>query len=140
MKVLPLIEFLTQYGIQDMKYFTHRSERCRQEIFLAIGQVLKSQLVKATANGHYFFLLSEEVCDIAVTEQFLTFVQYASDAQVQTKFLSVQNLLEHHSSANSDAMVDKLQWGSFTGLASDGASVFTGSKNGAEKETTGTHR
>ena len=40
MKVLPLIESLTRYGIQDMKYFTHRSERCMQEIFLAIGQVL----------------------------------------------------------------------------------------------------
>ena len=69
----------------------------------------------------------------------VTFVQYVSDAQVQTKFLSVQNLLEHHSGANSDASVDmltqeidndKLQWGSLAGLASDGASVFTGSKNG----------
>ena len=40
MKVLPMIESLTRYGIQDMKYFTHRSERCMQEIFLAIGQVL----------------------------------------------------------------------------------------------------
>lgn len=119
MKVLPLIEFLTQYGLQDMKYFTHRSERCRQEIFLAIGQALKSQVVKAAANGRYFSLLSDEVSDIAITEQLVTFVQYVSDAQVQTKFLSVQNLLEHHSSANSDAIVDmltqeidndKLQW------------------------------
>ena len=139
MKVLPLIEFLTRYGIQDMKYFTHRPKRCRQEIFLAIGQVLKSQVVKAAANGRYFSLLSDEVSDIAVTEQLVTFVQYVPDAQVQTKFLSVQNLLEHHSSANSDAIVDmliqeidnnELQWGSLAGLASDGASVFTGSKNG----------
>ena len=55
-------------------------ERCRQEIFLAIGQVLKSQVVKAAANGHYFSLLSDEVSDIAVTEQLVTFVQYVSDA------------------------------------------------------------
>ena len=55
--------------------------------------------MKAVANGRYFSLLSDEVSDIAVTEQLVTFVQYVSDAQVQTKFLSVQNLLEHHSSA-----------------------------------------
>ena len=68
----------------------------------------------------------------------VTFVQHVSDAQVQTKCLSVQNLLEHHSSASSDAIVDmltqeidndKLQWGSLAGLASYGASVFTSSKN-----------
>ena len=101
--------------------------------------MLKGQVVKAAANGRYFSLLSDEVSDIAVTEQLVTIVQYVSDAQVQTKFLSVQNLLEHHSSANSDAIVDmlaqeiendKLQWGSLAGLASDGASVFIGSKNG----------
>lgn len=55
------------------------------------------------------------------------------------RFLSVQNLLLHHSSATSDAIVDmlseeidndKLQWGSLAGLASDVASLFTGSKNG----------
>ena len=139
LKVLLLLDFLTCFGIQDMKYFTHRSERCRQEIFLAIGQVLIGQVVEAAANGRYFSLLCDEVSDIAVTEQLVTFVQYISDAQVHTKFLSVQNLLEHHSNANADAIVDmitqeldedNLEWASLAGLASDGASVFTGSKNG----------
>ena len=83
MKVLPLTDFLTQYGIQDMKYFTHRSERCKQEIFLAIGQVLKGKVVQTVANGGY----------IAVMKQLVTFVQYVSDAQIHTKFLSIQNLL-----------------------------------------------
>lgn len=91
-----------------MKYFTHQSERCRQEIFLAIGQVLKGQVVKAAANGRYFSLLSDEVSAIAVTEQLVTFAQYVSNAQVQTKFLCVHNLLEQHSSTNSDAIVDML--------------------------------
>ena len=67
------------------------------------------------------------------------FVQYVSDAQVQTKFPSVQNLLEHHSGATSEAILDmlsqeigndKLLWGSLAGVPSDGASVFTGRKNG----------
>lgn len=138
-KVLPLIDFLTRYGIEDMKYFTHRSERCRQEIFLAIGEVLKAQVVQAVRGGRYFSLLCDEVSDIAVIEQLVTFVQYVADAQVHTKFLSIQNLLENHESANADAIVDvvtqeieknNLQWESLAGLASDGASVFTGNKNG----------
>ena len=72
-------------------------------------------------------------------EQLVTFIQYVSDGHVHTKFLSIQNLLEHHKSANADAIVhmitqeiekDNLQLTSLAGLASDGASVFTGSKNG----------
>lgn len=139
MKVLPLIEFLTRFGLNDMQYFTHRSERSRQEIFLAIGAVIKSQVVKAAANGRYFSLLCDEVSDIAVTEQLVTFIQFVADGHVHTKFLSIQNLLEHHKSANADAIVDmitqeiekdNLKLTSLAGLASDGASVFTGSNNG----------
>ncbi|XP_067048771.1 zinc finger MYM-type protein 1-like [Acropora muricata] len=139
MKVLPLIEFLTRFGLNDIQYFTHRSERSRQEIFLAIGAVIKSQVVKAAANGRYFSLLCDEVSDIAVTEQLVAFIQFVSDGHVHTKFLSIQNLLEHHKSANAYAIVDmitqeiekdNLKLTSLAGLASDGASVFTGSNNG----------
>ena len=31
MKVLPLIEFLTRFGLKDMQYFTHRSERSKYQ-------------------------------------------------------------------------------------------------------------
>lgn len=61
MKVLPLIEFLTQFGLKDMHCFTHRSERSRQEIFLAVAAVIKCQVVKTAANGRYFSLLCDEV-------------------------------------------------------------------------------
>lgn len=85
-------------------------------------------------------MLSYEVGDVAVTEQLITFVQYMSfGVEVDTKFLSVRDLLEHHESANADAIVDmlsqeieedKLQWASIAGLTSDGASVFTGKRGG----------
>ena len=83
-------------------------------------------------------MLSDEVSDAAVTEHLVTFVQYVgSDVQVETKFLSLRNLLDHHESADADAIVDmlaqeieedKLQWTSLAGLASDGASVFRGKR------------
>ena len=30
-KVLPLIEFLTWFGLKDIQYFTHRSERSKYQ-------------------------------------------------------------------------------------------------------------
>ena len=63
MEVLPLIEFLTRYGIQDFKYFTHRSERCRQEIFLAIG--LKSTK-KHSSESRCKWLLSSSSHDVTL--------------------------------------------------------------------------
>ena len=84
-------------------------------------------------------MLCDEVSDIAVTEQLVTFIQFVSDNHVHAKFLSTQNLLEHHKSANADAIVDMITQGiekdnlkltSLAGLASDGASVFTGNNNG----------
>lgn len=75
-------------------------------MFLAIGEVIKSQVVKTFSNGRYFSLLCDEASDIAVMEQLVTFTQYVSDARVHSKFLSIQNLLEHRKSANADAIVD----------------------------------
>ena len=139
-KVMPLITFLRHYAAPHMKYFNHKSERCKQEIYLAIGETLKGKIVKEAATARFFSLLSDEVSDVAVIEQLVTFVQYASsDVQVETKFLSVRNLLDHHESADADAIVDmlaqeieedKLQWTSLAGLASDGASVFMGKRGG----------
>ena len=102
-----LITFLRHYGSPDMKYFNHKSERCKQEIYLAVGETLKGKIVKEAARAHLFSLLSDEVSDVAVAEQLVTFVQYvSSDVQVETKFLSVRNHLDHHESA--DAIVDML--------------------------------
>ena len=72
----------------------------------------------------------------------VTFIQYVPDGHAHTKFLSIQNLLEHHKSLNTDTIVDmitqeiekdNLQLTSLAGLASDGASVLTGSNNGVGK-------
>ena len=92
------------------------------------------------ASARFFSLPSDEVSDVAVTEHLVTFVQYVgSDVQVETKFLSLRNLRDHRESADADAIADilaqeieedKLQWTSLAGLASDGASVFTGKTGG----------
>lgn len=127
-----LTEFLTQFGLKDMQYFTHRSDTCRQEIFLPIGAAIKSQVVNTAAIRRYFSLQCDEVSDIAVMEQQVTFIQYVSDDHIK-------NLREDHKSANADAIVDmitqeikkyNLQLISLAGLACDDASMFTGSKNG----------
>ena len=55
------------------------------------------------------------------------------DGHAHTKFLSIQNLLEHHKSLNTDAIVDMITQEieeDNLQLTSDGASVLTGSNNG----------
>ena len=78
LKVMPLITFLRHYGSPDMKYFDHKSQRCKQEIYLAIGETIKGKIVKEAASAHFFSLLSDKVSDVALTEQLVTFVQYAA--------------------------------------------------------------
>ena len=46
LKDMPLITFLRHYGSPDMNYFNHKSERCKLEIFLAIGETLRRKIVK----------------------------------------------------------------------------------------------
>lgn len=71
-KVKPLINFLRHYGSPDMKYFNHKSERCKQKIYLAICETLKVQLVKEVACTRFFSLLSNEVSNVSVTDQLVT--------------------------------------------------------------------
>ena len=46
LKDMPLITFLRHYGSPDMKYFNHKSKRCKQEIYLARSETLKGKIVK----------------------------------------------------------------------------------------------
>ncbi|CAB3989780.1 zinc finger 862-like [Paramuricea clavata] len=115
-------------------YFTAKEEMANSKVMPLINFLRHY----GSPDMKYFDHKSES--DVAVTEQLVTFVQYvSSDVQVDTKFLSMRNLLEHHNSADADAIVDmlaqeieedKLQWASLAGLASDGTSVFTDKRGG----------
>ena len=89
-----------------------------------------------------FGVLTDEVADISVTENLVTFIQFYDfgTKQVATHFLSCQNVLSEFEHANAEAIAtlllkeleenDGLNLERLTGFTSDGASVMVGKKSG----------
>ena len=94
-KFLSLLNLLRVVGVDKMQYFNHKSPGAVREMFLHIGSVLKNSIVQEVKKSGFFRLLIDEVTDIAVTEQLITFVQFwnATSSNVEIKFLSANDLL-----------------------------------------------
>ena len=75
-KFLSLLNLLCVVGVDKMQYFNHKSPGAVREMFLHIGSVLKNSIVQEVKKSGFFRLLIDEVTDIAVTEQLITFVQF----------------------------------------------------------------
>ena len=102
---------------------------------------MKQKVVEEVRQCKAFGLLTDEVADISVTENLITFIQFFSShtQEVETRFLSCQNILEEFSSANAEAISsllfkelksNGLDVASLTGFTSDGAKVMLGQNNG----------
>ncbi|XP_028516259.1 uncharacterized protein LOC110243833 [Exaiptasia diaphana] len=132
-KAPSLLQVLQQLGLDDIKYFQHRSAGSFRSIMLMLGENIKSQVAKKCEEAKYFGLLCDEVCDLANKEQLLTFVNYVDKDthKVCTDFLSATDLLEKSDSADahtiwmalSRQLEDcNLKKSSLSSFASDGAS------------------
>lgn len=140
-KFTSLLAVLQQLGLEDIKYFKHRSAGSIREMFLLIGSVLNSQLLDDISRARCFGLLTDEVCDVSNKEQLVTFVKFVhpETGKEKTAFLASSSLLENSSSVDAkttsdalvaqveDAGIDKRKLASFS---SDRASVMTGKRNG----------
>ena len=140
-KFTSVLELLQQVGLEDIKYFKHRSAGSVREIFLLIGSVLKAQLVHDISKAKCFGLLADEVFYLSNKEQLVTFVKFVhpETGKANTAFLAASNLLGNSSSADTEAItnaivaqledagIDKKKLSSFS---LDGASVMTGKRNG----------
>ncbi|XP_071122736.1 zinc finger protein 862-like [Mytilus edulis] len=141
LKIKSLLNLLERLGIEDMKYFQHRSQAALREIFIAIGGTLEDKLVKEVQQADHYGLMVDDVADISVMEQMVTFIQFYSktECKVKTAFLSIDNLLEESDSANSATITDRIiknieEYGlkkdKLCSFVSDGASVMVGSRSG----------
>ena len=135
-KFLSLLTLLQMLGLENMKYFRHRSTGSTIKIFLTLDRVLKQRVVEALRKSKAFGLLVDEVMDISVMEQLIGFAQYVSDdGEAMVKFLFVDNVLEDSSSANAECIsnnLDKceLDVRKMMSLVSDGAKVMTDERTG----------
>ena len=141
-KLIPLISFMEKVlGISQLKHFSHRSQGSVREIYLTLGDTVKQNLLKRARNAKSFGLLMDEVTDITVSLQLISFSQFWDDesSSMTTMFLSSQNVLEDFSSCNSEAITElvkkelsasDLDISKLMGLSTDGASVMIGKTNG----------
>lgn len=141
-KLIPLISFMEKVlGISQLKHFSHRSQGSVREIYLSLGDAVKQTLLKKVRKAKSFGLLMDEVTDITVSSQLISFIQFwdQENSSVTTMFLSSQNALEDFASCNSEAITElvkknlaacNLDINKLMGLSTDGASVMVGKNNG----------
>ena len=140
-KLVPLLQLLERVGVTEMKYFSHRSAGSIRELFLTLGQVILDQLLEKVRRSRFFGLLCEDVTDIAVLTQFITFIQFVDpqSGEVCTDFLFVENALANSNSANAQTLFTilttklqemKISIDKCSSLVSDGASVMLGPRSG----------
>ena len=127
-----LLELLEQVGLNDMKFFQHRSAGSLREMFLLLGKVVEDTVTNPFSDVRSFGLL----CDEANKEQLITFVKFVNPTtgKPNTKFLAASNLLEESTSANAatitNAILKQLEESEIdkhklTSFSKGGASVMT---------------
>ena len=140
-KIKSLLQLLEQVGMSDIKHFLHRSQGALREIFLTLGKTVQDTFLSKLKQAAHFGLLVDDLTDISVTEQMISFAQFynKSGRAVETGFLSINNLLEDSPSANASTItnciietMDKFGLDSrkLSSFVSDGAAVMTGSRSG----------
>jgi hypothetical protein len=125
----------------DIELFQHRSAGSVREMFLLLGQTIKEKILERVTQANCFSTLCDEVSDVSNKEQLVSFVQFVDrdSGKAEIDFLAVDDVLEDFNSANAEAIKNmikkqmrnsKLDIHSLSGLATDGASVMTGKRNG----------
>lgn len=76
-KITHLLELMEYLGLEELKYFTHRSPGSLRKIFLTIGNnTVRAQICTKLQEQTVYGLLVDDVADISNEEQILAFVQY----------------------------------------------------------------
>ena len=97
-------------GLEDIKYFKHRSAGSVREMFLHIGSVLKAQLVHDILKAKCFGLLADEFFDVSNKEHLVTFVKFVhpETGKANTALPAASNLLGNSSSADTEAITNAI--------------------------------
>ena len=139
-KILKLLKFTEKVmQVNDLRHFDYSGRGTLQEMFLIIGNVIKSTIQEKLRNCESIGILIDEVTDdTSVFSQLITFVEFVdpNSGKLLVNFLSVDNVLEGFDSANARALVLKsfvdsdVPFSRVTGFSSDGTSVMLGKNNG----------
>ena len=140
-KITSLLDLMELLGLEELKYFTHRSRGSLREMFLTIGNTVRDQICGKVQEQSFYGLLVDDMTDVSNEEQMLAFVQYfdVELGRLECKFLFTANVLEESTSADATTLHGvitnqlqalKIPLKNLRGLATDGASVMTGKNKG----------
>ncbi|CAH3107136.1 unnamed protein product [Pocillopora meandrina] len=122
-------------GLQNLKHFTYTGEGTLQEMFLILGQVLKDRVTERVNKSKFFGCLVDEVTDVSVLQQFVTFVKYIHEGKSRTEVLHTEHLSEAKGKALAESLEGilkkcSLDISKIKSCVSDGANVMLGAHNG----------
>lgn len=113
------------------------------EVFLTIGMTIKEMILGNIREAGIYGLLADDVTDVPVLEQMVASVSYVnlSTSRQEVKFLFVEDVLNDREAdeATADVLLkvltkqlddSKLLLQNMMSIATDGASVITGKRNG----------
>ncbi|XP_068690647.1 zinc finger protein 862-like isoform X2 [Montipora foliosa] len=143
-KLSSVLEMIKKIAGVDLKrQFPYSSKGIERELFLTLAQVFKEKIKEKIGNGLYG-ILTDEVTDISLTQQLVTFIQYydSQSCTTTTSFLAISNTLKGNNLADAPqikkVLLEQLQSvglevQTMRSFVSDGASVMTGARNGVAK-------
>ena len=143
-KLSSFLEMIKKIAGVDLKrQFPYSSKGIERELFLTLTQVFKEKIKEKIGNGVYG-ILTDEVTDISLMQQLVTFIQYydSQSCTTTTSFLAISNTLKGNNSADTPqikkVLLEQLQSvglevQTMRSFFSDGASVMTGARNRVAK-------
>ena len=105
--LIPLLTFVVKtFDCSNLRFFAHKSQGSQREIFLTVGSTVMDSFLEKARKAATFGILTDEVADISVTENLVTFIQFydIESRTVITSFLRCQDILQNNTSANADAI------------------------------------
>ena len=73
-KITSLLKLMELMGLEELKYFTHRSHGSLREIFLTIGNTVHEHICGKLQEQSFYGLLVDDMEDVSNEEQMLAFV------------------------------------------------------------------
>jgi hypothetical protein len=121
---------------EDANHFPYTHHHSIDDFYDSISHVITDQIVQALKTSPFFAVQIDEATDCSNLATLMIYVRFLDDkGQIQSKFLSVVELKNGSAQTIFDALIFVLQSKDIDvtkmiALASDGASVMTGEKNG----------
>ena len=139
-----LVDLVVSCGGEDLKYFMEKTGRNAMytshvavvEIVQALGTWVEESILKRLQQASHYSIMADECTDITTVEEMSVFCHWEVKGIPGEHFLEIVHLRQANAESFFVAIVEclkekKLQINRIVGMGFDGASTFSGGKNGS---------